>query len=248
MRLLVISDIHANAIALSAALDASEGRWEKAICLGDVVGYGPDPNEAIERVRGLVSAIVRGNHDKAVSGIGDPNDLNPIAHAAVDWTRAQLRPENLKYLSELPAGPREAFGVTMVHGSYEDEDEYIFAPAQALGTLLASPTSLTFFGHTHFQGGFGYRDSRLEMIHLQPRPGGPGFAAQRLESRTQYLLNPGSIGQPRDGDPRAGFAIADMDHGVVEFWRVPYDIQAVQERMKKAGLPEPLALRLAFGH
>jgi predicted phosphodiesterase len=248
MRLLVISDIHANATALSSALDAAEGRWEKAICLGDVVGYGPDPNEVIERVRGFVSAIIRGNHDKAVSGIGDPNDLNPIAHAAVDWTRARLRPENLKYISELPSGPREALGVTMVHGAYEDEDEYIFAPAQALSSLLASPQGITFFGHTHFQGGFAYRDSRLEMIHLQPRPGGAGFAAQRLEPGTRYLLNPGSIGQPRDGDPRAGFAIADLDHGVVEFWRVPYDIQAVQERMKKAGLPEPLALRLAFGH
>ena len=86
------------------------------------------------------------------------------------------------------------------------------------------------------------------MIHLQPRPGGPSFAALRLEPGTRYLLNPGSIGQPRDGDPRAGFAIADLDHGVVEFWRVPYDIKAVQERMKNAGLPEPLALRLAFGH
>ena len=119
---------------------------------------------------------------------------------------------------------------------------------QALASLLAAPDDVTFFGHTHFQGGFSYRNSRLEMIRLEPPPGGPSFAALRLETGTRYLLNPGSIGQPRDGDPRAGFAIADLDHGVVEFWRVPYDIQAVQERMKKAGLPEPLALRLAFGH
>ena len=248
MRFLVISDIHANATALSAALEAAEGRWEHAICLGDVVGYGPDPNEVVERVRGLVSAIIRGNHDKAVGGTGDPDDLNPIARAAVDWTRTQLRPENLDYIAKLPAGPLDAGNLTMVHGAYEDEDEYVFAPPQALSTLLAAPHEVTFFGHTHFQGGFSYRNSRLEMIRLQPPPGRPSFAALRLEPGTRYLMNPGSIGQPRDGDPRAGFAIADLDHGVVEFWRVPYNIQAVQERMKKAGLPEPLAMRLAFGH
>jgi len=248
MRFLVISDLHANATGLAAALAAAEGRWEQAICLGDVVGYGPDPNEVIDRVRGMVKFIVRGNHDKAVSGLGDPEDLNPIARAAVEWTRSQLRPENLRYLVGLRAGPLEADGLTLVHGAFHDEDEYIYAPAQALSSLLDAPHDVTFFGHTHFQGGFSYRDSRLEMIHLQPRPGGPSFAALRLEPDTRYLLNPGSIGQPRDGDPRAGFAIADLDHGVVEFWRVPYDIKAVQERMKNAGLPEPLALRLTFGH
>jgi predicted phosphodiesterase len=248
MRFLVISDIHANATALTAALAVAEGRWERAICLGDVVGYGPDPNEVIDRVRGLVAAIIRGNHDKAASGLGDLEDLNPVARAAVEWTRAQLRPENLLYLTELPAGPRELDGLTLVHGAVQDEDEYVFAPAQALASLLAAPHDVTFFGHTHFQGGFAYRDSRLEMIRLEPPPGGPSFAALRLESGTRYLINPGSIGQPRDGDPRAGFAIADMEHGVVEFWRVPYDIESVQQRMKKAGLPEPLALRLAFGH
>jgi predicted phosphodiesterase len=248
MRFLVLSDIHSNATALAAALAVAKGRWEQAICLGDVVGYGPDPNEVIDRVRPLVTAIIRGNHDKAASGLADPEELNPVARAAVEWTRAQLRPENLLYLTELPAGPRELDGVTLVHGAVEDEDEYVIAPAQALASLLAAPHNVTFFGHTHFQGGFSYRNSRLEMIHLEPPPGGPSFAAQRLEPDTRYLINPGSIGQPRDGDPRAGFAIADLDHGVVEFWRVPYDIQAVQERMKKAGLPEPLALRLAFGH
>lgn len=248
MRFLVLSDIHSNFTALSATLDAAEGRWEKAICLGDVVGYGPDPNEVVDRVRGLASAIIRGNHDKAAGGMGNLDDLNPVARAAVEWTRAQLRPENLAYVKALPAGPLSTDGLTMVHGAYADEDEYVFAPAQALGSLLAAPHNVIFFGHTHFQGGFAYRDSRLEIIRLQPPPGRPTFAAQRLESGTRYMLNPGSIGQPRDGDPRAGFAIADLDHGVVEFWRVPYDIQAVQERMRKAGLPEPLALRLAFGH
>jgi predicted phosphodiesterase len=248
MRFLVISDLHANLTALEAALATSEGRWERAVCLGDVVGYGPDPNEVVDRVKRTVSAIIRGNHDKAASGIGDLDDLNPVARVAAQWTRSHLRPDNLHYLTDLPKGPLEVDGLTLVHGAFHDEDEYVFVPAQALDGLLSVPGEVAFFGHTHFQCGFSYRDSRLEMIHLQPRPGDASFAALRLEPGTRYLLNPGSIGQPRDGDPRAAFAIADLDHGVVEFWRVPYDIQAVQERMKSAGLPEPLVLRLAFGH
>jgi predicted phosphodiesterase len=248
MRFLVMSDLHANATALEAALAASEGRWERAVCLGDVVGYGPDPNEVVDRVKGMASAIIRGNHDKAACGIGDLDDLNPIARVAAQWTHSQLRPDNLRYLTDLPKGPLQTDGLTLVHGAFHDEDEYVFVPAQALDGLLSVSGEVAFFGHTHFQGGFSYRDSRLEMIRLQPRPGGASFAALRLEPGTRYLLNPGSIGQPRDGDPRAAFAIADLDHGVVEFWRVPYDIQAVQARMKSAGLPEPLVLRLAFGH
>ena len=139
MRFLVISDIHANATALAAALAAAEGRWERAICLGDVVGYGPDPNEVIDRVRGMVETIIRGNHDKAASGLGDPDELNPVARAAVEWTRAQLRPENLLYLAALPAGPLEADGLTLVHGAFQDEDEYVFAPNSGAGQPAGRP-------------------------------------------------------------------------------------------------------------
>jgi len=246
MRFLILSDIHSNGTALEAVLAAAKGRWEKAVCLGDVVGYGPDPNEVIARVRELTTVLVRGNHDKAVSRPASGDDLNPLARAAVDWTRGQLRPENLQFLVDLPSGPVTEDGLALVHGAYHDEDEYVFSPAQALSGLLESRVPVTFFGHTHFQGGFSYRGDRLEVIQLKVQPG-PGFAALRIEAGTRYLLNPGSIGQPRDGDPRAAFAIADLDHGVVEFWRVPYDIAAVQERMKNAGLPEPLVLRIAFG-
>ncbi len=247
MRFLILSDIHSNGAALEAVLAAAKGRWEKAVCLGDVVGYGPDPNEVIARVRELTSVLVRGNHDKAVARPASSDDLNPLAKAAVDWTRAPLRPENLKFLEELPSGPVTVDSLALVHGAYHDEDEYVFSPAQALNGLLASRVPVTFFGHTHFQGGFSYRGDRLEVIQLKVTQPGPGFAAMRIEAGTRYLLNPGSIGQPRDGDARAAFAIADLDHGVVEFWRVPYDIAAVQDRMTKAGLPEPLVLRLAFG-
>lgn len=246
MRFLILSDIHANATALSAALSAVEGRWDRALCLGDVVGYGPDPNEVIDTVKKLTDAVIRGNHDKASCGQTDAEDFNAIARAAAEWTRAQLTPANLDYLRNLPSGPLQADGLTLVHGAVADEDEYVFAPAQALNGLLESPSAVTFFGHTHFQGGFSYRGDKLDVMQMKPQAGS-NFAALRLEEGTRYLLNPGSIGQPRDGDPRAGFAIADLTHHVAEFWRVPYDIAAVQQRMRQAGLPEPLAARLAVG-
>lgn len=246
MRYLILSDIHANLTALKAGLEAAEGRWDKAACLGDLVGYGPDPNDVAETIRAFGVTTIRGNHDKVCCGLADAEDFNPIAKRAAAWTREQLTPENLAYLQSLPAGPLEMDGLSLVHGALRDEDEYVFAPAQALQGLLEAPSGLSFFGHTHFQGGFSFRDNRLNIIQLQPGPGA-SFAVLQIVSETRYLLNPGSIGQPRDGDPRAAFAIADLEHQVVEFWRVPYDVEAVQRRMIKAELPEPLVARLAFG-
>jgi predicted phosphodiesterase len=246
MRFLVLSDIHANATALEASLAAVEGRWERVLCLGDVVDYGPDPNEVTERLKALAPIIIRGNHDKAVVGLIDLEGFNPVAQISAQWTREQMQPANLAYISQLPAGPASADGLTVVHGSYQDEDEYVFVPSQALGGLLESPSEVTLFGHTHYQGGFSYRAGQIGVIQLKPEPG-PKFAALRLEPGTRYLLNPGSVGQPRDGDPRAAFAIADMDHQVIEFWRVPYDVAAVQLRMRKAGLPHSLIERIAAG-
>jgi predicted phosphodiesterase len=246
MRLLVLSDVHANATALETVLAASEGQWERAVCLGDLVGYGPDPNEVIDRLRDLVSAAIRGNHDKAAAGITDLEDFNPVARAALAWTRSQLRPDNLEYLRRLPSGPLEVDGVTLVHGAFHDEDEYVFVRDQARHAFESSPHRLIFFGHTHLQGGFSYRNDRSETIFSQPRVG-TDSTILRMEPETRYLLNPGSVGQPRDGDPRAAFAIADTSLHVIEFWRVPYDIGEVQRRMRDIGAPEPLILRLAFG-
>jgi len=248
MRILVLSDLHANATALNAALAAAEGRWQRVVCLGDVVGYGPDPNEVTSKIRELGAQTIRGNHDKAATGLMPTDDFNPVAKAAVDWTRSQLSPDNLKWLAELPHGPLQAAGIVLVHGAVQDEDEYVFTPEQALEGLLDSATGVTFFGHTHHQGGFSYSNvsNSLEMLSLRPRSS-ESFAALRTETGIRYLLNPGSVGQPRDGDPRAGFAIADLEHGVVEFWRVPYDIAAVQSRMRAASLPEALVQRLSLG-
>jgi predicted phosphodiesterase len=248
MRILVLSDLHANATALETALAAAKGRWEGIVCLGDVVGYGPDPNEVTSKIRELGAQTIRGNHDKAAAGLMATDDFNPVAKAAVDWTRSQLSADNLKWLSELPPGPLQTDGIVLVHGALQDEDEYVFTPAQALDGLLDSAARVTFFGHTHHQGGFSYSNAKsdLEVLNLRPRSS-ESFAALRIDAGSRYLLNPGSIGQPRDGDPRAGFAIADLDHHVVEFWRVPYDIMAVQSRMRAARLPEALGQRLSLG-
>jgi len=246
MRILILSDIHANFTALEAALAKAAGRWDVAVCLGDIVGYGPDPAEVSEKIRGLTQACIRGNHDKAVAGIMSTEDFNPVAKAAVDWTRSQLSPELMKWLAELPQGPMASNGIVMVHGAFQDEDEYVFTPAQALEGLLDSTAGVTFFGHTHHQGGFSYLDNNLEVLQIRPRAA-EFFAPLRIEPNKRYLLNPGSIGQPRDADPRASFAIADLDNQTVEFWRVPYEIGKVQSRMRKAGLPEPLVQRLEFG-
>jgi predicted phosphodiesterase len=246
MRILILSDIHANYTALEAALAKAAGRWDVAVCLGDIVGYGPDPAEVSEKIRTLAQSCIRGNHDKAVTGIMSTEDFNPVAKAAVDWTRSQLSSELLQWLTALPQGPMESNGVVLVHGAFQDEDEYVFTPAQALEGLLDSTAAVTFFGHTHHQGGFAYLDSNLEVLHIRPRPN-ELFAPLRIEPGKRYLLNPGSIGQPRDSDPRAAFAIADLANQTVEFWRVPYEIGKVQSRMRKAGLPEPLVQRLEFG-
>ncbi len=248
MRILVLSDLHANATALHAALAAADGQWERVVCLGDVVGYGPDPNEVTSKIRELGAKTIRGNHDKAATDLMPTDDFNPIAKAAVDWTRSQLSADNMKWLAELPPGPLQVDGIVLVHGAFQDEDEYVFTPEQALEGLLDSTAAVTFFGHTHHQGGFSYssENNNLEILSLRPRTS-ESFAALRIDARMRYLLNPGSIGQPRDGDARAGFAIADLEHNVVEFWRVPYDIVEVQKRMRTARLPEALIQRLSLG-
>jgi predicted phosphodiesterase len=248
MRILILSDIHANFTALAAALEAATDRWDRAVCLGDIVGYGPDPNDVATKIRELCAKTIRGNHDKAATDLMATHDFNPVAKAAVEWTRSHLSPENLKWLSELPSGLLETDGVVLVHGAFQDEDEYVFTPAQALEGLLDSTAAVTFFGHTHHQGGFSYENlhSHLEVLNVHPRPS-ETFAPLRLTADRRYLLNPGSIGQPRDADPRAAFAIADPQHQIVEFWRVPYDIPEVQARMRAARLPEPLVQRLVAG-
>lgn len=227
--------------------------------LGDVVGYGANPNEVTERTRQVCRLIVRGNHDKACTGQMDLHDFNPIAAAAALWTQEQLTPENLEWLRKLPPGPLElpaegatptaATSVFLVHGSPLDEDEYLIGVGEALDVMMRSSVRLTFFGHTHIQGGFG----------LSVEAGGQGFrpnyadpntaqeVSLRLSLGTRYLINPGSVGQPRDGDWRAAFLLYDSDQQQVTFHRVPYDIKQAQQRILDAKLPPRLATRLREG-
>jgi len=255
MRYLILSDIHSNLEALEAVLAQVRGNYDQVICLGDVVGYGPDPNAVIDRLRALEPlAIVRGNHDKASCGIDDAADFNVAAREAAFWTRQQLRADNLTFLRRLPLGPVTcdhpacAGRFQIVHGSLRDEDEYVFLPADALESLKLAETALTFCGHTHFQGGFSLKNTgQMEVLRVSLALGGASAALQ-LDPASRYLINPGSIGQPRDGDARAAFACYESDTQVVEYWRVPYDIAATQQKMLAAGLPEVLITRLSFGH
>jgi len=169
MRYLVISDIHANQTALDAVLAAAGKRWDRVVCLGDVVGYGPDPNEVVDAVLALNASTIRGNHDKASCGLTDTSDFNPVARKAAEWTQQQLTPEHLTYLKKLPQGPLQVDNLAIIHGAINDEDEYVFAPAQALEGLLESPTAICFFGHTHFRA-----DSRCAIPSCRSFTCAPG--------------------------------------------------------------------------
>ena len=249
MRYLIVSDLHANLEGLQAVLSAVENRYDRVVCCGDLVGYGPDPNAVVDWVRANVVAVIRGNHDKASCGVTDAENFNQLARTAALWTRQQLTPENLAYLRALLVGPLEVDGFQIVHGSVQDEDEYLFNVADARPQFSHLDYQLTFFGHTHMQGGFlhhGGGDVRAVYPSFQM-----GVASKNLdlEEREQYLLNPGAVGQPRDGDNRAACVIytRDGELGQVEYWRVPYDIGATQQKMLEAGLPEVLATRLSLG-
>lgn len=247
MRYLIFSDVHSNLEALEKSLLLAEGKYDQALCLGDLVGYGPDPNAVINRVQKLAGAVIRGNHDRACCGLMDAGDFNFLARAATMWTRTQLTPENLEFLRNLPSGPLPIDGFELVHGSPIDEDEYILDPLNAARGFRSSETRLFFFGHSHIQGGFQLTaDKGLQPVSL-PVIKDCEPAGIVLDDGARYLINPGSIGQPRDGDGRAAFAIFDCEQKRIDFYRVPYDLAAIQEKMRRAGLPEPLIARLAVG-
>ena len=248
MRYLILSDIHSNLEALERCLELAAGRYDQMLCLGDLVGYGPDPNTVIGRVRRLAKVIVRGNHDKACCGLIDPQEFNVLALLAADWTRSHLTPEHLEFLRGLAGGPVTLEDFELVHGSPADEDEYIFDSLEAARAFETVASPLVFFGHTHRQGGFLLSaDQRVQTVHAPvAKDGEPGRFP--LEQDVRYLINPGSVGQPRDGDWRAAFAVFDSEARTVDYYRTPYNLELTQQKMRKEGLPEPLALRLESGH
>jgi predicted phosphodiesterase len=249
LRILLLSDIHSNVEALEACLAAAPPA-DATVNLGDIVGYGASPNEVTKRVRELGGVFVRGNHDKVVTGIDTVESFNPIAGVAALWNREQLTSDHLTWLRALPKGPvlSEIAGVQYVHGAPDDEDRYVVTLEDAALQLRQSSASITFFGHTHIQGAFRLRASLVEAVS-------PAYATAgkqetwdlQLESGLNYLINPGSIGQPRDGDWRTAFAVFDSEQRTVTFFRVPYQIRAAQEKILAAGLPPRLATRLAAG-
>jgi diadenosine tetraphosphatase ApaH/serine/threonine PP2A family protein phosphatase len=243
MRYLVLSDIHANLEALDATL-SSAGDCDGVLVLGDLVGYGADPNAVIDRVRALPGAtIIRGNHDKVGAGIENVDSFNHLARHAIGWTATMLTAVNRAWLAAVPAGPAIIDDlVEICHGSPFDEDAYIFDDLDARRAINAMKRPVCLFGHTHVPAIFRF-DTDLTSV------GPPRGARYRLplDSGMKHLVNCGAVGQPRDGDPRAAFGMLDVDAKMLTVLRVSYDVGTAQSKIIAAGLPEVLAQRLAIG-
>jgi len=243
MRTAVISDIHANLEALQAVLTRIEVlRVDEIVCLGDIVGYNADANECVDIVRTMKIRCVLGNHDACAAGLEEPDGFNPVARRAVLWTRAELTDENSLFLRKLPREQRVG-EIFLFHGSIHDTNRYILYMNDAADnfTLLAGMgifLRVGFFGHTHVRA----------VLYYYQRAVSVDLASDlKLAEEKRYLINPGSVGQPRDGDPRASFLVYDADDHRVTFNRVEYDVHACQDKIIRAGLPSRLAERLASG-
>jgi predicted phosphodiesterase len=248
MRALVLSDIHGNLHALEAVLEAA-GEFDQLWNLGDVVGYGANPNEVLDRIRAVATLHVRGNHDRVCSGLTSTHGFNPVAAEAASWTQRKLTVANLEWLREMPKGPiRATSRAQCAHGSPLHEDHYIVSMRDAWTPLQRMESEITFFGHTHVQGGFSQHQQDWEEVRPQYRETDTAEAwVLDVPLGTRHLLNPGSVGQPRDGDWRAGYAMYDDDLARVTFYRIPYDLAAAQGAIRAAHLPDRLASRLAAG-
>ena len=245
MRYLIVSDIHANLEALEATLAEAAGSYDRALVLGDLVGYGADPNAVIERVRALPGAVlIRGNHDKVGAGLEDVEGFNHLARFAIQWTAAALTRENHEWLIKLTQGPVTVDeGVEICHGTPFDEDVYVFDDLDALRAIRAARRPLCLFGHTHvpaiYSLGTNAELSMTPVTRVSP------FDVAIDQGR--YLINVGAVGQPRDGDARAAFGFYDTDKKTVTLMRATYDVATAQAKIVAAGLPEVLAHRLALG-
>jgi len=219
--------------------------YDQALCCGDLVGYGADPNPVVDWVRANCAVVVRGNHDKVSTGQEDLEWFNPVARAAALWTLQNLTPANIEYIRGLSKGPVLLNGFQVLHGSPFDEDEYVMAAGEAGQAFGYLESRLAFFGHTHMQGGFIWNHSRVETIPAtSPRT---RRREMEVDPECGYLVNPGSVGQPRDGDPRAAYVLYDSDARTVAYCRTPYDVAAAQQKIREAGLPPILADRLSLG-
>jgi predicted phosphodiesterase len=246
LRYLILSDIHSNDEALAAVLArVRRKKFEKVVFLGDFVGYGANPNSVIDRVRKIRrdKITIRGNHDKVAVGLESGDMFNAVALAAARWTGEHLTPANRKFLESLPQGPRILPGnIAICHGSPRDEDAYIFSDYDAYLNFRDGDWRICFFGHSHIPSVFTLEPHgiRVEAIRADR-------ARLLIDPSRRYLINPGSIGQPRDRNPKASYMIFDSDEGVCHFDRVPYDVDRAREKIYKAGLPPMLGDRLEIG-
>jgi diadenosine tetraphosphatase ApaH/serine/threonine PP2A family protein phosphatase len=246
MRYLVISDIHANLEAYETVMAAAKPiGYDKVLMLGDLVGYGADPNANCDRIRALKpDGLIRGNHDKVGAGVESPEGFNAVARNAIGWTDNTLTKEHREWLGALPEGPVIVDDmIEICHGTPFDEDAYVFDDLDALRAMHSARRPLCLFGHTHVQvGHFLSKDQFGLATPDDQRP-----LTIPLDPTNRYLVNPGSVGQPRDGDPRAGFGIVDTTAREMTIYRVEYPISKAQARILEEGLPDVLAQRLALG-
>jgi len=245
MRFLLLSDLHSNLEALDATLArADEIGYDRVLILGDIVGYGADPNAVVARLRGLDGPVaIRGNHDKVAAGIEEGEGFNEAARIAALWTRRALAPDNLAFLRDLPRGPLEfAPGRLLCHGTPLDEDEYLMDVDDARRCFDALPFEMCFFGHSHYPGAFV-----LEGERITRRPAVGDEAILELVEGHRYLINPGSVGQPRDRNTKCGFAVYDDRTRRVLLVRMAYPADAARDKILDAGLPRWLGDRLLVG-
>jgi len=243
MRYAIIADIHANLAAFTAVLDdiVRQGGVEKLWCLGDVVGYGPNPHECIELLRQTNHICIAGNHDWAAIGKIDTAEFNPDAAAACHWTAKQLSPADIVYLGNLPLVIEEG-DFTLVHGSPREPIwEYLVSIAVAMENFAYFKSQFCLVGHSHLPLVFSYNESNTcSSSQFSPNIG-------LALGKNRMIINPGGVGQPRDGDPQASYAIYDSETRLVRLYRVPYDIRSTQDRMVAYGLPMRLVSRLSYG-
>ena len=245
MRALLVSDLHSNSEALRAVLArVRRKKFDSVICLGDFVGYGAQPNQVLDTMRNVHAKkfYIRGNHDRVAMGLDEGGGFNPAAREAAVWTRAHLSAPNRRFLAGLTVGPVAYDGFLLCHGSPFHEDEYVFTEWHATQIFAESNAPVVLYGHTHLPVIFSI-DAQGAVEGELVR----GAATFRLDPSRRYLINPGSVGQPRDRNPDSSFAIFDSARRTVQFFRVPYDYTKTQAAILKAGLPQALAERLAYG-
>ena len=242
MRYAIIADIHANLAAFLAVLDDIERRGGvgEVWCLGDTVGYGPDPHQCLELLRQRDHVCVAGNHDWAAIGKIDTSYFNPDAAAACHWTAQQLSQEDIQYIQSLPLVVEKG-DFTLVHGSPREPIwEYILSTSIAVENFAFFQSQFCLVGHSHVPAVFKYDEDSCSFSKFSPDIG-------LVLGNSRLIVNPGGVGQPRDGDPRASYAIYESETRVVRLYRIPYDIGATQNKMMKEGLPVRLVTRLSYG-